>query len=228
MTDLACQILAEQAWAPMHCSAVVHPDTGDTFLIAAAPNTGKTLTAMDLVMNHGFNYLAEDLGFLKEGQFRGVTWTNTFRYYDSLHHSNWQKWRMAARDVFPPLELVKVKGDTSLLDLVRPSQIARCGQVKAVFLLSNSLPEGSAGYTELTEEAAYASIRNLNRYEFKYETAPAVVALEGLTGQLSVESGSNAVEAQVRSLTASVPVVAIRDQQASNFASRILQSPVCQ
>lgn len=219
ITDLMLQLLAMRGWAPMHCSAVTRPSSDQVTVLLAPPNTGKTLTALTLVKEFGYGYVCEDLALYRDGEMRGFTWTSTFRYYPTLVRNRWQRLRMQANAAIPPLELLKVRNDVTTLDVVPSERIRGRGTVDRTFLLT--LGERQSGPDPVARDLAFRWVRTLNRYEFKYETAPAVVALETLGTAVDVESAYNNVRHQVEQLVSTKQILRLECPQSTAFARLI-------
>src|SRR5699024_5563543 len=104
LTDLASYLLLREGYAPIHSSAFNL--NGETTVVFAPPNTGKTLTSMMACMEHGAKYIGEDLAVTDGERIYSVPWTSTFRYYSNVDKSKTSKFKNKLTELVPPLELI--------------------------------------------------------------------------------------------------------------------------
>jgi hypothetical protein len=194
LTDLAALLLLRRGLAPLHCSAFKLGNA--TVVVAAPPNTGKTLTAMTACLDHGADFIAEDLAVTDGRDVFAVPWTSTFRYYQQIDRSLAARFRDKATRVFPPLELWSARRPAPVTEYVSSDRVVARSRVTHVVLLERGEPQLRP--LELTE--ACRKLRNLNRYEFNYHKAPLAVAYEYFNPQLDIEAACRAEDASVRQL----------------------------
>ncbi len=113
LTDIASLSLLRRGYSPVHCSGFRMGKA--TVLVLAAPNTGKTLTAMTACIQHEAEFIAEDLAITDGKTLYSVPWTSTFRYYDQIDRSRRSRMLAATMARFPPIELVNI-GRTDPVD----------------------------------------------------------------------------------------------------------------
>lgn len=172
LTDVAALKLLHSGYAPLHCSGFRYRDA--TVLVLAPPNTGKTLTTMMACLDDGAEFIAEDLAITDGTQLFSVPWTSTFRYYDRIDDSRRSRLLNKATRLMPLLELLSLGKSDGIDTLLAPEQIVTdCGITHVVIL------ERGSESVEVVEAAeAERKAINLNRYEFNYVKAPALVAYE--------------------------------------------------
>lgn len=186
LTDLASLLLLRRGYAPLHCSAFQCGDA--TVVIAAPPNTGKTLTSVSACMHHGARYIAEDLAITDGKNVFAVPWTSTFRYYKEIDSGIGSRIRAAATKLVPPMELLTTKRPKPITDYIDPA--SRIDRARATHLVV--LERGGESVKSMTSATAFAKIRNLNRYEFNYHRSPLIVAYEFFNPTLDIEGAYQA------------------------------------
>jgi hypothetical protein len=194
LTDLASLLLLRRGFTPLHCSAFKHANS--TVVVAAAPNTGKTLTSMTACLGHAADYISEDLAISDGQDVFSVPWTSTFRYYKQIDQSLAARLRGKAIGWLPLLELFGARKPTPITDFVPNNRIVDRSRVTHVVLLER----GSERLYSIGLDEAYRRVRNLNRYEFNYHKAPLAVAYEYFNPRLDIEAVCRAEEATIRRL----------------------------
>lgn len=180
LTDAACTALLRNGLAPLHCGAFARDQQAT--VIFAPPNTGKTLTTMQACRDGGADFVAEDLAISDGRDILAVPWTSTFRYYGDVDPSMSARMRAAATDKVPAIELIPSKGNARITEYLAPERIAHRSRIKEVVILER----GAEAVVEMDHEQAVRQIFNLNRYEFKYSTAPFAVAYEYFNPELDL------------------------------------------
>jgi hypothetical protein len=172
-TDVAAASLLRSGYAPVHCSAISIAE-GEVILILAAPNTGKTLSAMRACVEFGAGYLAEDLAITDGVNLYGVPWTSTFRYYTGVDRSVRSKVLKRLTTQVPAVELLGL-GRRDRIDAFIPAdRIVRSGRVSHVIVLER----GEDSVEEVGSAEMFTVARNLNDYEFRYKVSPLLLAYE--------------------------------------------------
>ncbi len=184
LTDIASLLLLRSGYAPLHCSAFRKGNSG--VVVFAPPNTGKTLTTMQVCMNLGGEFLAEDLAITDGRTLYAVPWTSTFRYYGEIEQSRASRLRHRLVQYFPPLELLPGRSAKSVQRYVDSSAIAEKAEITHIIILER----GETTVEPLSREDAFRRIRNLNRYEFNYAKAPTAVAYEYFNPKLDLDGAS--------------------------------------
>ncbi|MCA9234355.1 MAG: hypothetical protein KDA44_02735 [Planctomycetales bacterium] len=196
LTDLASLMLLHQGFAPIHCSAFQAGNA--TVVVAAPPNTGKTLTSVSACMNRGAKFIAEDLAITDGTNVYSIPWTSTFRYYSDIDKSWGARFGNAAKSIFPPLELIRGSHPRPITEYLPPEQFADNQRVTHVVVLER----GESGVRTIGDDEAFQKLRNLNRYEFNYCRAPMLVAHEFFNPKLDIE-GAHRAEAEILQTLAS-------------------------
>jgi hypothetical protein len=172
LTDLAGTLLLRKGYAPIHCSAFRFGDA--TVVVAAPPNTGKTLTTMMACLEHGAQFLAEDLAITDGFMVHSVPWTSTFRYYRRVDRSVLSSLRARLTRWMPLVELLSFGNPQPITKYVAEDRMLPRSRITHVVILER----GEAGIRAVDSEEALRKVANLNRYEFNYHKAPLVVAHE--------------------------------------------------
>ena len=198
LTDLAGLLMLHRGFAPLHCSAFRCQDS--TVVIAAPPNTGKTLTSMMACMQHEADYIAEDLAVTDGANVYSVPWTSTFRYYKQVDKSFFSKAKNWATKLVPPLELLGGSKPNPITEYVETERMVAKSPVTHIVMLQR----GDESVHAVDETEAFRKVRNLNRYEFNYHRAPLVVAHEFFNPQLDIEGACRAEDQILTSLMQNV------------------------
>lgn len=216
LTDLAGLLLLRRGLAPVHCSAF---QTGDaTVLVAAPPNTGKTLTTMMACTERGARFVAEDLAITDGSKVHSVPWTSTFRYYNRVDKNALSRLKNAATSWFPPAELLAFRQPKAITEYIPPDQMVFSADVTHLAILER----GERGVESIGVEDAARKVRNLNRYEFNYHKAPFVVAYEFFNPQIDLDGACRAEASILTDLVAGVQQRwTIRSTDATEYAELI-------
>jgi hypothetical protein len=194
LTDVASLLLLRKGYAPLHCSAFRHEHA--TVIVAAPPNTGKTLTSMSASIDHGADYIAEDLALTDGRDVVSIPWTSTFRYYKQIDRNPLARLRNVATGYVPVIELLPRRRPKAVTQYVPPHQMTDRSRVTHVVLLE----PGAASLRNADLDEACRKIRNLNRYEFNYSKAPFIVAYEYFNPRLSIDTTCRTEEFLIRRL----------------------------
>ncbi len=180
LTDIINLRLIHNNFAPLHCSGFLKGE--DSYGIFAPPNTGKTLTAMTLCMNDSsYKFVAEDLALTDGENLYAVPWTSTFRYYDSVDSSFFSKWLNKLTEKISILELFGFGKTEPITKYV--SEIINKSSQKDIFILDRGVEE----FKDISKEEAFQRINTLDRYEFNYMRAPAIIAYEYFNPDTDIE-----------------------------------------
>lgn len=217
LTDLVALQLLRNGYVPLHCSGFTTEDA--TVLVLAAPNTGKTLAAMTACIEHGSGFLAEDLAISDGESLYSVPWTSTFRYYDQIDGGPAARAMNRLTELLPPLELLRSKTPPSIETYVPPERILDSSNITHVALLER----GAESIQPADFNQALRKAETLNRYEFNYMKAPALVAYEYFNPELdlgaALKAESDKIEAVLRGAN---EVLIARTNDASRYASLII------
>jgi len=219
LTDLAALLLLRRGYAPLHCSAFKKGDK--TVLVFAPPNTGKTLCTMMACMEHGVEYLAEDLAITDGDLVYSVPWTSTFRYYSGLENSFLSRTLTALRRIFPPIELMPLNKPESISTYLDRAKICTHGKITHLVILER----GNTSVLQESPEEAYRKILNLNRYEFNYYRAPLIIAYEFFNPALNIDEACKAERDILREMAQrATNRLVVRTPQPKEYSSLILDA----
>lgn len=184
LTDIVNLRLLHNGFAPLHCSGVaIHKKS---YVIFAPPNTGKTLTAMSLCIdNKDYSFIAEDLAITDGENVFAVPWTSTFRYYDSIDSSRFSKYLNKLTEKISILELLSFGKVEKVTKYV--SKIEDKTNIESLFILDR----GAEKTFDINKEDAFTRINTLDRYEFNYMRAPAIIAFEYFNPDTDIEYAYN-------------------------------------
>src|SRR5690606_24982210 len=129
-------------------------------IVAAPPNTGKTLTSVSACMHHNARYIAEDMAVTDGINIFTVPWTSTFRYYQEIDDGLRARLRAMATKFVAPLELLTASRPKPITDYIEPTN--RTLQAQATHLVV--LERGAERVETVDAPTALRKIRNLNRY----------------------------------------------------------------
>jgi len=218
LTDLACVLLLQNNFCPLHCSAF---SIGNCTVAVVAPgNTGKTLTTMRAVFDAKANYMSEDLGIVDEENFYSCPWTSTFRYYDELSMSRLLRWRIKLVKIFPPAELIPILGRCRNIDYyISKDRISQKRKITHLALLSRR----SGGIKVLDKEDAKKMLFNLNRYEFFYMKSPMLTAYSYFNPELDIFSIEENERTILSRLVDNTTCLLVQSNDPSKFSELILE-----
>lgn len=79
LSDLANMLLLKSGYLTLYASAVHFSPQNKGIVCFAAPNTGKTLTAMKLCEKEGYRLIGEDVVIVKGRELHACPWTSSYR-----------------------------------------------------------------------------------------------------------------------------------------------------
>ena len=179
LTDIASLLLLNNGFAPIHCSAFKKGDS--VAVIFAPPNSGKTLSAMMACMELDAEFIAEDLAITDGKNIFSVPGTSTFRYYDRVSQSAFEKLKNKLTSVIPLFELISFTKPKDIREYTK--SICHKAQITHSFILER----GKEHIHEEEVNEAHRRIVNLNRYEFNYLKSPCLVAYNFYNKELGID-----------------------------------------
>jgi hypothetical protein len=219
LTDVASMLLLHKGIAPLHCSAFRH--AGATVVIAAPPNTGKTLTSMMACIEHGAEYMAEDLALTVGRDVISVPWTSTFRYYKKIEQGWGARLRNQVTRALPVVELLPLGKPKPVTEFVPTDRMASRSRISHVVLIE----PGATRLRKAGIDEACRKLCNLNLYEFNFRKAPFLVAYEYFNPQLSIEMACRTEELLMRRMVQSCDQVWVASSpDPTQYAAMITQA----
>lgn len=188
LTDIVNLKLLKNGLCPLHCSAVADND-GVAKVIFAPPNTGKTLTSMKLCIESNFNYMAEDLAVTDGVNIFSVPWTSTFRYYGEIDKSKSTKFISYLTDKVALVELLGIGKVESIEKYIPKSRIKFSASVGDLVILERGVKSLKE---ELSDSEFEQCIHTLDRYEFNYMRAPAIIAFAYFNPDVNIQDAQDA------------------------------------
>lgn len=203
LTDIINLRLLHNNMAPLHCSGFVHDD--DCYVIFAPPNTGKTLTAMTLCMKDAqhYKFIAEDLAVTDATYLYAVPWTSTFRYYDTVDTSKFSKALNNLTDKISVLELFSFGKTEPITKYVK--DIQHKSKIKGIYILDR----GDDCIADIDAKEAFERINTLDRYEFNYMRAPAIIAYEYFNRDTDIEKAYQTERCLLKQMIANAAFVRV-------------------
>jgi len=222
LTDLAALLLLRQGYAPIHCSVFQHGTA--TVVVAAPPNTGKTLTTMMACLNHEALFMAEDFAITNGKEIFSVPWTSTFRYYKNVDKSWRSRLGGLLQDVFPPIELMPLRKQQPISEYIPLERMLSKSTATHLVILER----GPEALVEASSQEAMRKVRNLNRYEFNYARAPVVIAHEFFNPELDIAHACETENTLLRSLVENVSHRwIVRSPNAMRYVEMIMHKLAC-
>lgn len=217
LTDMVALLLLQHGYTPLHCSSFRYGEA--TVLVLAAPNQGKTLTSMMACMEHGASFLAEDLAITDGKTLYSVPWTSTFRYYDRIDTSRRSRALTRLTSILPPLELLPL-GQTDAVDtFIDDRRMLADSPITHVAILER----GEESVAPESRDEAYRKAVNLNRYEFNYVKAPALVAYEFFNPNIDLDRAAAQERDLLRkTIENALQRVVVRSQDATHYAALLV------
>jgi hypothetical protein len=219
LTDMAALTLLRNGFTPLHASAFKAGDAG--VLVLAAPNTGKTLTVMTACMDLGASFISEDLAISDGHNVYGVPWTSTFRYYSKIDDSRRSRFAGRLTQVFPPAELVPMTRSRQVDTLISPDRLVASTPITHVVVLER----GAKGVQASSVSETWRKAVNLNRFEFKYNSAPLLVAHEFFNPELGLDAAAAEERRLLQAIVDSAQErLVVRSDDPNDYASLILEA----
>lgn len=218
MTDLATLLLLKKGYAPIHCAAFKKDRS--TLTVFAPPDTGKTLSSMMACMDHGAQFIAEDLAITDGETIHSVPWTSTFRYYSSVKQGVGAKLKNRLDKILPIMEYFDFKKTEPITQFVAEQMILDQQIVTHVAILER----GEDYVAEQTAEVALQKLMNLNRYEFNYLRSPLLTAYEFFNPELKIDQAlTNEREVLTKLIHNSEKVFSVKKNNATHYTKELLE-----
>jgi hypothetical protein len=219
LTDLASLLLLRRGYAPLHCSAFKKRDS--TVVIFAPPKTGKTLGAMMACMEYGAWFLAEDLAITDGELVFSVPWTSTFRYYSQVDKRYLSHVLNALTRVIPPIDLLTISKSKPISTYISREQMIDNSRITHLAILER----GTTSVQPETRGEAFRKIANLNRYEFRYDRAPLIIAHEFFNPSLDIDAACRTEQDILEKLVENAyELLVVRTNDAMEYAPLILDA----
>ena len=216
LTDIINLRLLHNRIAPLHCSGVVKDN--NCYVIFAPPNTGKTLTSMTLCIKKesGYSFISEDLAVTDGKNLIAAPWTSTFRYYDSVDTSRFSKFLNNLTEKISVLELFGFGKTEPITKYVQ--DISHKAKIKGIYILDR----GEEKTKNIPNEEAFDRINTLDRYEFNYMRAPAIIAYEYFNRETNIEKAYDTERILIKKMITNADFVkVVSTQNALNYAEII-------
>ncbi|MDI7277430.1 MAG: hypothetical protein QME94_15740, partial [Anaerolineae bacterium] len=219
LTDLVCLLLLRRGLCPLYCSAFRLRHS--TVVVFAPSNTGKTLTTLRACLEHGAEFLAEDLAISDGRQVFAVPWTSTFRSAHPGASAHVEHALGVARRGLPLLAPLIARSAASITDYLPYSRI--CHRSPATHLVI--LERGASRVSSLSPEAALRKVGNLNRAQLSYGGSPLNNAYEYFNPGLDIGGAFQTEYAILHQLVDAVEErVLVRAEDAANYLHLVLQA----
>jgi hypothetical protein len=179
----------------LHSACVSSND--DSILILAKPNTGKTSTVFDLVVNSGLHLLSEDLTLVDSNGFAySCPYTST--YFNNRVITNeilargWvserDRIRLILNRLLPPIPLLSSFGcrPPSPFVLLHKLPLKTHTKIRKLVFLQREYKQ-EVSIDDVDKEEAFKKVLILNRAELRYYRDPLIVALSYCKKEYDIE-----------------------------------------
>lgn len=221
LTDLAAGLLLLNGFATLHCSAVNLTENNRSIILFAPPNTGKTLSSMMLCKNYNANFIAEDFAITDGDNVWSVPWTSTFRLYDEVNESIFERIINKITSVIPALELIKITNNKAIDTYIGGERILMKSKATDVVVLERGNSEVSRDNSD-----AFRKLLTLNRYEFNYHKAPTMVVLSYFNPEFSQENMYECEKEILSKLLENTEYMCVTDMNAMNYSDIVYREIV--
>lgn len=163
LTDILTIQLLEKNFLPLHCAAVSL--RGDGFIIAAPPDTGKTVTSM-LATKNGFGFLSEDIAIADDTFIYSNPQTATFYHIPGFKENRSIRQRLFnfANTKMPALCFLISPPSARIYEVMKTIDVDAKAPVKGIFILE----KGSELVEEIDTDEVLRRMLIINRNEFSY------------------------------------------------------------
>lgn len=216
LTDFVSGMLLNNGIATIHCSAVNYEDPHKSIILFAPPNTGKTLTSMRLCKDHDANFVAEDFAMTDGTHVWAVPWTSTFRLYDDISESRADKVVNRLTEVIPVLQLVKLTKNKSIDSFIGTERMKLYSEATDVVVLERGKP-----FIDQDKSDSLRKLLTLNRYEFNYHKAPAMVVMSYFNPKFSLENMYTNEREILQKLLDHCEYTCINEESAVNYSETV-------
>lgn len=210
LADITSFLLLRMGLATIHCAAVKKNEK--TIIIAAAPNTGKTLTCVTLCRDYGYQYIAEDFVITDGSNIWGVPWTSTFRFY-YLDNNKLKKYKTMLLKSNSIFHLLPIESGCLITDIIPKDRILLSSKASDIVLLEN----GPSQYN-CDKEEGIEKLLILNRYELNYHKAPAVLLFNYFNLRYSIADAFNVEKNIIARLLNNCNYHLISEKHSINYA----------
>ena len=170
LTDIVSVLLLKNDFITLYCAAVCKDD--QVIMVFSPPNTGKTLTSIQLCEKYGYKFLSEDLT-LSDGEYVwSIPWTSTFRYYSTQSKSKKDLIAEKATAYFPFLKFLIPSKKKSILEYFGVEKIQSKAKMSNIVLLESGKPG-----IDFNKKNGFFKVQNLQRYLFYFHKSPTLIAM---------------------------------------------------
>lgn len=216
LTDVISGILLLNGYATIHCSSV--SIGGKALVIFAPPNTGKTITAINLCEYKGANYIAEDIAITDGNYIYSVPWTSTFRSYNHKKESKSDRLAEALRENIPLFQLIPTNkksihaylGDHTIMYFAKITDAILLRKGDTLVIRSNS------GFLD--------KIQNLNKYVLNYYRSPTMLVMNYFNPDFSMDQMYEAEKFILCKLVSNCTCYQVNAQSALNYSKLIIEN----
>jgi len=219
LTDIVAGLLLKNGIATIHCSAVNTDDQSIIFF--APPNTGKTLTSIQLCKNDNFNFIAEDFALTDGEKVWSVPWTSTFRYYDDINESKLDTLINKLTSYIPVLEFISFGKNKSIDKYLGKERIKHLSKATDLVVL-----ERGKHSVDYNKRDGFRKIVNLNRYEFNYHKSPSTVVINYFNPEFSLEKMYEKEKEIINNLIKRCTYTCIVEDNALNYTDIVLEEVI--
>jgi hypothetical protein len=181
-------------------------------------SVGYVMTAC---LKDGAGFIAEDLAISDGRTIFAVPWTSTFRYYPQLNGNGHGSTQRRVIDAIPVLELLPLSRSRRVDTFIDGARIVHAAPITHVVVLERG---ASTRVSKVAPSELYRKVVNLNRYEFKYERAPMVLAHEFLNPALDVDAACQQERKVLHEMVAGAETLVVTAADPNQYAPALLHS----
>lgn len=208
ISDIVCGLLLINGYATIYCSVVNLENTKQGILLFGAPNTGKTLTCMQMCEIYGARFMSEDVALTDGLNVWSIPWTNSYREKERSFLSRMiDKRKNRLEHIYELCKSGKIVNKCRATDLV---------------VLEKGKKDAVEGNDEIINKVSI-----LNRYLLWYRKSPALLVFNYFNGLFSIEQMERKEKAILHRLCKNVTCFTISEDSVSNFCESVWRT-VCE
>jgi len=166
LDDLITTELLKHELSPISCSCI--SKNGKCYLIAAPPDTGKSLTCF-LATKRGYSFISEDIAIIDKNYAYSVL-TDTFLHF--LHENKIlpRVYKAFIRET--PIAYFLKPPKVNFKKIFKNTKFEKKSRIEKIFILE----KGEKGMQELNKEEMFRKLLLMNRNKFSYFNNPLLMA----------------------------------------------------
>jgi hypothetical protein len=172
--DIINYLLLQKNHCLIHSAAFEY--NGKGILLLGLPNTGKTSTTLNFVLNRNANFISEDIAVTDGNEIFACPYALSPIHPKYTENKLKYKINQKANDLFPLFGHLYQGPLNSITDVVGSNQLENSSEIDFVFVLHN----GQKKVEDVTQNKAESLLLSSNRAEFTYSSNQLLWAAEYL------------------------------------------------